>query len=90
MNLNSTALWKYFKPCRKEASDMSLPDPSRPLSKEFDSTIKAANDEATAAIESSSWQRSASLKLDDEQRTNIGKYVAKHESQSNPSFCKRF
>ena len=45
---------------------MPLPDPSGPLSKELESsTIKAANDEVTAAIESSSEERSAYLKLDD-------------------------
>ena len=58
---------------------MPLLDPSGPLSKELNSSIiKAANDEVTAAIESSSGKRSAYLKLDDEQRATIGKCAAQH------------
>jgi len=67
-------LWKYFKPCRKDACGMPLPDPSGPLSKELDSSIiKVANDEVTAAIENSSGKRLAYLKLNDEQRATIRK-----------------
>ena len=30
------ALYKYFRPCKKATSSMSLPDPDGPLSKEVD------------------------------------------------------
>ena len=49
------------------------------MSKELDSsTIRPANDEVTAAVESSSGKRSVYLKLNDEQRATIGKYAAQH------------
>ena len=46
-------LYKYYKPCRKTSSNMLLPDPQGPLSKEMDSgTIKELNKEVESLVNS--------------------------------------
>ena len=49
------ALYKYFKPCKKESCNIVLPNPSGSLSKELDSAvlvIEEANKEASQLVKS--------------------------------------
>ena len=44
-------LLRYFKPCRKDSCQISLPNPTGSLSEKVDSaTIEEANKEVTAVI----------------------------------------
>ena len=72
-------LLRYFKPCRKDSCQISLPNSTGPLSKEVDSAaIEEANKEVTAVIANTGGKRKPYLKLTDEQRATIGKYAAEH------------
>ena len=72
-------LLRYFKPCRKDSCQISLPNPTGPLSEKVDSaTIEEANKEATAVIVGTGGKRQPYLKLTDEQQATIGRYAAEH------------
>ena len=44
-------LYKYFKPCKKDACDIHLPDPSGSLSNKLDSgLIEEANKEVSQLV----------------------------------------
>ena len=60
-------LLRYFKPCRKDSCQISLPNPTGPLSEKVDSAaIEEANKEVTAVIASTGSKRQPYLKLTDE------------------------
>ena len=72
-------LLRYFKPCRKDSCQISLPNPTSPLSEKVDSaTIEEANKEVTTVIAGTGSKRQPYLKLIDEQRAIIGCYAAEH------------
>jgi len=79
---NGPGLLKYFfKPCRKNKSEILLPDPTGPLSIKVDSAaIEEANPEVTATSASASAGSKCApyLKLTPEQKAIIGKYAAGH------------
>ena len=69
----------YFKLCRKDSCQISLPNPTGPLSEKVDSAaIEEANKEVTAVIVSTGSKCQPYLKLTDEQRATIGRYAAEH------------
>ena len=68
---SSPGLLRYFKQCRKNSCQISLPNPTGPLSEKVDSaTIEEANREVTA-VASTGGKRKRYLKLTDEQRATI-------------------
>ena len=72
-------LLRYFKPCRKDSCQISLPNPTGPLSEKVDSaTIEEANKEVTAVIAGTGGKHQPYLKLADEQRATIGHYAAEY------------
>ena len=72
-------LLRYFKPCRKNSCQISLPNQTGPLSEKVDSAaIEEANREVTAVIASTGGKRKRYLKLTDEQRATIGHYASEH------------
>ena len=72
-------LLRYFKPCRKDFCQISLPNPTGPLSEKVDSAaIEEANKEVTAVIASTGGKRKPYLKLTDKQRATIGRYAVEH------------
>ena len=61
-------LLRYFKQCRKDSSQISLPNPTGSLSEKVDNTaIEEANKEVTAVIAGTGSKRQRYLKLTDEQ-----------------------
>ena len=73
------ALYKFFKPCKKDACDMPLPSPSGSLKKQLDSAvIKEANKEVSKLITSAGGKRSPYLKVTPYQKATIAKYAAEH------------
>ena len=71
---------RYFKPCRKNSCQISLPNPTGPLSEKVDSaTIEEANTEVTAVIAGTGGKLQPYLKLTDELRATIGCYAAEHD-----------
>jgi len=79
---NGPGLLKYFKPCKKNTSQILLPDPTGLLSDKVDSTaIEEANAEVTSVLASASAlgsKRMPYLKLTPEQKAIIGQYAAEH------------
>ena len=72
-------LLRYFKPCRKNSCQISLPNPTGPLSEKVDSAaIEEPKREVTAIIASTGGKRKRYLKLTDEQRSTIGRYALEH------------
>ena len=72
-------LLRYFKLCRKDSCQISLPNPTGPLSEKVDSAaIEEANKEVIAVIASTGGKRQPYLKLTDEQRATIGRCAAEH------------
>ena len=85
-------LLRYFKPCLKDSCQISLPNPTGPLSEKVDSSwptgplsekvdsaaIEEANKEVTAVIASTGGNCQPYLKLTDEQRATIRHYAAEH------------
>ena len=72
-------LLRYFKPCRKNSCQISLPNPTGPLSEKVDSaSIEEAKREETAVIASTGNKRKRYLRLTDEQRATIGRYASEH------------
>ena len=73
------ALYKYFKPCKKDACDIRLPDPSGSLSNKLDSgLIEEANKEVSQLVMSTGGKRSPYLKITPQQKATIAKYTAEH------------
>ena len=73
------ALYKYFKPCKKDACDIRLPDPSGSLSNKLDSgLIEEANKEVSQLVMSTGGKRSPYLKITPQQKATIAKYAAEH------------
>ena len=68
----------HFKPCRKDSCQISLPNPTGPLSERevASATIEEANKEVTVVIAGTGGKRQPYLKLTDEQRATIGRYAA--------------
>ena len=92
---NGPGLLKYFKPCRKNKSEILLLDPTGPLSIKVDSTaIEEANAEVTAALASASAgsKRAPYLKLTLVQKAILGKYICRGawHCQRNSSISGRF
>ena len=72
-------LLRYFKLCRKDSCQISLPNPTGPLSEKVDSAaIEKGNKEVSAVIASTGGKRQPYLKLTDEQRATIWRYAAEH------------
>ena len=70
-------LLRYFKPSRKYSCQISLPNPTGPLSEKMDgAAIEEANKEVTAVIAGTGGKRQPYLKLTDEQQGTIGCYTA--------------
>ena len=58
-------LLRYFKPCRKDSCQISLPNPTGPLSEKVDSaTIEEANKEVTVVIAATGSKRQPYLEVD--------------------------
>ena len=75
------ALLRYFKLCRKDSCQKSLPNPNGPLSEKVDSAaIEEANKEVTTVIAGTGGKRQPYLQLADEQRANIGRYAAEYST----------
>ena len=78
---SAPGLLRYFTPCRKDSCQISLPNPTGPLSEKVDSAaIEEANKEVTAVIASTGGKRQPYLQLADEQRANTGCYAAEHST----------
>ena len=66
-------LLRYFKLCRKDSCQISLPNPTGPLYEKVNSAaIEEANKEVTAVIAGIGSKRQLHLKLTDELRATIG------------------
>ena len=73
------ALYKFFKPCKKDACDMPLPNLTGSLKRELDSTvIEEANKEVSKLITSAGRKRSPYLKVMPHQKAAIAKYAAEN------------
>lgn len=84
------SLLRYFKSCRKDSCQISLPNSTGPLSKKVDSAaIEEANKEVTAVIGNTGGKRKPYLKLTDEQRATIGKYICHRTSLFHGGFSAR-
>ena len=79
---NGPGLLKYFKPCKKNMSQILLPDSTDPLSDKVDSTaIEEANTEVTSVLASAcalGRKCTPYLKLIPPQKAIIGQYAAEH------------
>ena len=68
-------LLRYFKPCRKDSCQISLPNPTGPLSEKVDSA--AINKEVTAVIAGTGGKRQPYLKLTGEQQATMLQNMAR-------------
>ena len=72
-------LLRFFKLCRKNSCDLSLPDPSGSLSEKMDSSvIEEANKEVTTIIADAGGKRKPYWKLTPEQKAMIGRYATEN------------
>ena len=82
-------LLRYFKPCRKDSCQVSLPDPTGLLSAKVDSAaIQEANKEVISVIANTGSKCKPYLKLTNKQRATVGRYATEHDTVNTISHFK--